>query len=196
MTKQEKIEKLELKLQNYIDNKSYIKICRTVFDRDENISGFILRMSNDFVFVQDTYDFMFNGYAIIKKDSIDKIRHSGFERTMRKIYKAEGLLTEGYGFDKYLPLTNWKDLLTTLKEYDYHVVIENFNEDYLDFWIGEIVNVTDESIAIHNYDPNGILDEEPKSISFDSISSLKFLDSYSTTFRKYLKRRKKKATTP
>ncbi len=194
MTKQEKIEKLDFKLQKYIDNKSFIKIFRTVFDDEENIYGFLLEMSNDFIFIQDTYDFMFDGYAIIRKNDFDRIRHSSYERTQRKIFKAEKLLTQGYGFDRYLPLTNWKDILETLKEYDFHVIIENINEDYLDFWIGEIVRVTNENVEIHNYNPNGLLDEEPKSISFDSISILKFGDKYSTTFRKYIKRRKKTET--
>lgn len=194
MKKEEKIQKYDIKLQKYIDNKSYIKICRTVFDNEENISGFVLEMSNDFILIQDTYDFMFDGYAIIRKDDFDKIRHSSYEQTQRKIYKAEGLLTEGYGFDRCLPLTNWADIFRALKEYDLHVIIENIKEDYLDFWIGEIANVTNENVEIHNYDPNGILYEEPNAISFDSISILKFGDSYSTTFRKYIKRRKKKTT--
>ena len=103
-------------------------------------------------------------------------------------------MTQSYGFDKHLPLTNWKVILETLKEYDFHIIVKNINEDYLDFWIGEIVRVTNDCVEIHNYDPNGILDEEPKSISFDTISSLNFLDSYSATFRKYIKQRKKKTT--
>ena len=194
MTKQEKIEKYDLKLQKYIDNKSYVKICRTVCDNEENISGFLLGMSNDFIFIQVTSDFMFDGYALIRKDDFDRIRHSSYERTQRKIYKAEGLLNEEYGFKRNLPLTNWKDIFGALKEYDLHVIVENIKEDYLDFWIGEIVSVTNENVEIHNYDPNGILYEEPNEISFDSISIVKFGDSYSTTFRKYLKRRKKETT--
>jgi hypothetical protein len=189
MTKEEKIQKSDLKLQKYIDNKSYVKINRTICNNEDNISGFLLGKSNNFIFMQATYDFMFDCYAIIRKDDYNSIRHSSYERTQRKIYKAEGLLTKEYGFDRHLPLMDWEDIFGALKKYDFHVIIENINEDYLDFWIGEIVNVTNKNVEIHNYDPDGILDEKPKAISFDSICTLKFGDRYSTIFRKYIKRK-------
>jgi len=192
MREQEKILKYDLMLKKYIDNKSYIKIFRKVCDNEENVFGFLLGMSNDFMFMQMDYDFMLDGYAIIKKYDFDRIRHSSYERTQRKIFKAEGLLGKAYGFDKPLPLTNWKDIFNTLKNYDFHVIIENLNKDYLDFSIGEIIKVTDKTVSIHNYNPDGQLDEEHKSIKFNTISIVKFGDRYSTTFRKYLREKKKK----
>lgn len=192
MTEQEKILKYDLMLQKYIDNKSFIKIFRTVCDKEENISGFLLGMSKDFMFMQIDSDFMFDGYAIIRKDDFDNIRYSSYERTQRKIFKAEGLLEKEYGFGEQLPLTNWTDIFNALKNYDYHVIIENINKDYLDFWIGQIMKVTDKSVSIHNYNPDGQLDEKPKSIKFSTISIVKFGDNYSKTFRKYLRVKKKK----
>jgi hypothetical protein len=192
MTEQEKISKYDLLLQKYIDNKSFIKIYRTVFDKEENLSGFLLGMSKDFMFMQVDSDFTFDGYAIIRKDDFDNIRHSSYERTQRKIFKAEGLLEKGYGFNKHLPLTNWTDIFETLKNYDFHVIIENENKDCLDFWIGQIVKVTDKSVSIHNYNPDGVLDEKPKSIKFNTISIVKFGDNYSMTFRKYLRLKKQR----
>lgn len=192
MTEQEKILKYDLMLQKYIDNKSFIKIFRTVCDKEENISGFLLGMSKDFMFMQIDSDFMFDGYAIIRKDDFDNILYSSYERTQRKIFKAEGLLEKEYGFGEQLPLTNWTDIFNALKNYDYHVIIENINKDYLDFWIGQIMKVTDKSVSIHNYNPDGQLDEKPKSIKFSTISIVKFGDNYSKTFRKYLRVKKKK----
>ncbi len=40
MREQEKILKYDLMLKKYIDNKSFIKIFRTVCDKEENVSGF------------------------------------------------------------------------------------------------------------------------------------------------------------
>jgi hypothetical protein len=187
MKKKEKINEYNLLLQKYIDNKSFIKIFRTICNNEEIISGFLLAMSKDFLLLQLDYDFMLDGYAIIRKDDLDSIRHSRYERTQRKIFNAEGILDKSYGFDKPLPLTSWKNILKALKSYDLHVIIENIDKDYLDFWIGEIKSVTDKSVSIHNYNPDGKLDDKPKSIKVDSISILKFGDRYSTTFRKYLK---------
>jgi len=191
MTKREKIKEYDLQLQKYIDNKSFLKIFRAVCGEEENLSGFILAMSKNFLLLQLDYDFMLDGYAIIRKDDFDSIRHSSFERTQRKIFNAEGILATSYGFDKALPLTGWADILKTLKKYDFHVIIENINKDYLDFWIGEIKKVTDKSVSIHNYNADGELYDKPTNIKFDTISVVKFGDRYSTVFRKYLKSKTK-----
>lgn len=187
MTIQNKIKDCDILLQKYIDNKSYVKIFRTICNKEEILSGFVLGISKHFLFLQLSYDFMFDGYVIIKKDDFDYIRHSSYERAQRKIFKAQGLLEKEYGFDKELPLINWAEIINTIKSYDFHIIIENLNKDYVGFWIGEIKSVTDKSVSIHNYNPGGQLDEKPKSIKLEKISTLHFGDRYSTTFRKYLK---------
>jgi hypothetical protein len=187
MTERQKIKEYNLTLQKYIDKKAFVKLYRTVCDNEENLSGFILGMSKDFLFLQLDYDFMLDGYAIIRIDDFDSLRLSSYERTQRKIFNAEGILATSYGFERSLPLKSWTDILKTLKKYDLHVIIENINKDYLDFWIGEIKNVTDKNVSIHNYNPDGKLDVKTKNIKLDSISIVKFGDRYSTIFRKYLK---------
>jgi hypothetical protein len=190
MTDRKKIKDYNLLLQQYIDKKAFVKICRTVCGKEENLSGFILGISKKFLLLQLAYDFMLDGYGIIRLDDFDSLRLSSYERTQRKIFNAEGILATSYGFGKPLPLTSWADIFKTLKGYDMHVVIENINKDYLDFWIGEIKNVTDKSVSIHNYNPDGVLDDKPKNIGLDTISIIQFGDRYSTIFRKYIKHKK------
>src|ERR1700753_1653127 len=131
MKEEEKIKKYNLMLQKYIKNKSFVNIFRTVCGGEENLSGFILEMSDEFLFLQLDDEFSLDGYAIIRLDDFDSIRHSSYERTQRKILNSEGLLTNGYGFQKELPLTGWVDLLRAIKKYDLHVVIENVNKGIL-----------------------------------------------------------------
>lgn len=125
--------------------------------------------------------------AIIRTDDYDSIRHSSYERTQRKIYKAEGLLSENFAFEKPIPLTGWADIFRTLKRYDIHVIIESIDGNSIDFRIGPIKRVTEKSVTIHNYDPDGKLEEKPTNIRYDAISIVQFGDRYSTVFRKYLK---------
>jgi hypothetical protein len=188
MKKKGKIEEYNLMLQKYINNRSFVKIFRTVCDKEENLSGFIVGMSRNFLFLQLDNEFTLDGYAVIKLDDFDNVRHSSYERTRRKIFNAEGLLDNGYGFDKHLPLTSWTDILKTLKNYNLHVIIENINNGSLEFWIGQITRVAERSMSINNYDPNGKLDDKPTVIKLDTISVIKFGDRYSTTFRRYLKK--------
>jgi len=188
---EEKAKEYNVMLQKYINKKSYVKIFRTICDEEGNLSGFILGMSRNFLFLQLDNEFTLDGYAVIKLDDFDSIRHSNYERTRRKIFHAEGLLTNGYGFENRLPLTSWADILKTLKKYDIHVIIENIKNGSLDFWIGPITRVAEKSMSIQNYDPAGNLDDKATIIKLDTISVIQFGDRYSTTFRKYLKKRTK-----
>lgn len=191
MKKSTTIKEYNLLLQKYIDSKAYVQIFRTVNGQEENLSGFILGMSKRLLLIQLNSEFMLDGYAVIRLDDFDSIRHSSYERTQRKILKAEGLLSNGYGFDRPLPLTSWTALLKALKSYDLHIIVENLNKDMLDFWIGPIKRVSEKTVSIHNYDPDGRLDDKPTAISLETISIVKFGGRYSTIFRKYLKKAKK-----
>jgi hypothetical protein len=187
MNKKQKIEEYSSKLQKYCDRKSFVKIYRTVLGQEQNISGFILGLSKHFVFLQLDSEFRLDGFAIIKLNDIDSIRHSSYERTQQKIFKNEGILDSGFGFNKPLPLTSWTEILEALKKQDFHIIIESINKSNLDFWIGEIKKVTEKKVSIHNYNPDGELDDKPEKIKLEAISILKFGDNYSTTLRKYLK---------
>ena len=174
-------------LQKYIDKKAFVKIFRTVCDKEENLSGFILKMSKGFLLIQLDYDFMLDGYAIIRKDDFDSIRCNKNDKTQKKIFKTEGLLATTYGLNDNINLTSWVTILNDLRKYDYHVIIENIRKDYLDFFIGPIKRITKNSVSIHNYDPTGKLYEKLSTIQLDSIKNIKFGDRYSTIFRKYLR---------
>ena len=178
-------------LQKYIKNKSYVKICRTVCEKEENLYGFIIGMSKRFVFLRIDNEFTLDGYAVIRLDDFDSIRHSSYERARRKIFSSEGLLNDGIGFDKDLPLTDWADIFKVLKKNDVHVIVENIRDGELDFWIGPIKRVSAKSVSIHNFDPGGVLDDKPTLINLDTISILQFGDRYSTIFRKYLRAKRK-----
>lgn len=115
MPKRQEIKEYNLMLQKYSVKKALIIFNRTVCNQEENLSAFILALSKRFIFLQLSNDFMLDGFAIIRLDDFDSIRHSSYERTQRKIFNSEGLLDNGFGFDKHLPLTSWTDIFKTLK---------------------------------------------------------------------------------
>ena len=187
MSKKEKKIKYNEMLQKYLDNKEFVKLFRTFFDKEEDLSGFILKMTKDFLLLQVADNFILDGYAIIRQDDYDSIRSSPYEKNYKKIFKSEGILDTTYGLDKNIDLTSWENILQDLKKYDYHVIVENTNKDFLDFFIGPIKKVTKNTVSIHHYDPTGKLDKRPTKIKLDKIKTIKFGDRYSTIFRKYIK---------
>ncbi|HEY5773146.1 MAG TPA: hypothetical protein VIS75_10975 [Chitinophagaceae bacterium] len=187
MTAKEKIKRYDILLQKYIDNKEFVKIYRTICKKEENLSGFILKMSKRFLLLQVSSDFILDGYAIIRTDDFDSIRCNKFDKTQKKILMAEGILKMNYGINENIPLTNWVRIFQNLRKHNYHIIIENINKDYLDFFIGSITRITRDSVSILNYDPAGKLDQKSTPIKLKDIKTVKFGDRYSTIFRKYLK---------
>ena len=190
MSKKEKNKKYNETLQKYVDNKDFVKIFRTLCEKEENLSGFILKMSEEFLLLQLDREFMFDGYAIIRQDDCDSIRCNKYDKTQKKIFKSEGLLDTSYGLDKNIDLTSWTTIIQDLKKYDYHIIVENINKDYLDFFIGPVTKITKATVSIHNYDPSGILYSKSMNIKLGTIKTITFGDRYSTVFRKYIKPQK------
>jgi hypothetical protein len=186
MTNKEKTTKNNLLLKNYIDKKELVKINRTVCGEATSLRGYILDMSRHFLLIQLDNEFMLDGYAIIKSNGLDNIRCNKYDKAQNKIFKAEGLL-ENYGLINKIPLANWTEIFKTLKKLNYCTIVENINNDYLDFFIGPIKGASEKTVSIHNFDPSGKLDSKPTNIKLETISIIKFGDRYSTIFKKHLK---------
>jgi hypothetical protein len=182
-----KIKSYGIMLQRHIDKKDFVKIIRTFKGREEDISGFMLMYSNDFILLQIDNELMRNGYAVIPKHQFDSIRCNRYDRTLKKIYKQEGLLNTQYGIDQPISLKSWQELFSSLKKLDYHIIVECEDKDEPDFNIGPIKSIYKDKVGIQYYDPTGRLDNKPTTIKFSDITIVRFGDRYSTTFRKYLR---------
>ena len=186
-SKEEKIKGYDLLLQNYIDNKEYVKIYRTVNETEDNISGYILKMTDKLLLILNAGDFIVDGYSVIRKDGFDRIRCGKYEKTQRKIFKQEKLVDLNWEFTQPILLSDWTETLRALKKMDYHIIVEQIVENGVDFFIGEIVRVTNENLYIRNYDPTGLFDKKATKMELEKIWTVQFGDRYSTVFRKYLK---------
>ena len=102
--KNKEIKEYDVLIQSHIDKKDFVKIYRKFKEKEENISGFILAISKDFLLLQVDNEFSYNGDAIMRKDQFDSLRCNKYDKTQKKIYKAEGLLDNGYGIDKNISL--------------------------------------------------------------------------------------------
>lgn len=183
----------DIQIQKYIDSKAYLKIYRDIGNEAEDLTGFILAQSQELLLIRPDLDFLLDGFTIVRKKDVKRLRHSNSERTIKKIMKAEGFMDNILEFQKPLSLVSWTEIFKTLKKYDFHVIVETVEataknkEGVLHFWIGPIRKVMSEAVSIHNYNNNGLLDAGPTTIKFEEIHTLKFDDRYSTIFRKYLR---------
>ena len=181
-----KFNKLLLK-----SNKEVVKICRDVTEGEANVFGVILEISEDFMQIAECNEFKFNGEVIIKLNHVDSIRCNKFDKTYKKILEKEGQLTKANLTKTNIDLSSWKSIFIDLKEADIHVIVECEDLENPTFTIGPIEKVNNKSVKIRYYDPTGQLEKKLTQIKFKDITLLKFNETYSTTFRKYLKKPKR-----
>jgi hypothetical protein len=173
-------------ITRHIDQQNFVKITRSISGSNEDLRGFILAKSASLLLIQITVNFMFDGYAVIRKSDIIEIRHGKFEKASKRIFKEEGLLRSSFGLDEKISLRSWETVFTDLKRLDYHVITECENREEPDFVIGPIKRILSSRVSIQYYDPTGKLEKKPSQVLFTDITSVLFGDNYSTVFRKYL----------
>lgn len=180
------MENTKAEIQNYINEKLFVKVLRFVADDEMSLSGFILQQSDGFLLIQVEEEFLLNGYAIIRTEDIDEIICEDGENMLQKILEAEGIVQKSYGIAQELKMKSWKTIFRHLQELDFHVIVECEDLDEPVFIIGPIEKIGKEKLHIRYYSPSAILEKEATKIDLDEITLIKFGDRYSTVYRKYL----------
>jgi hypothetical protein len=177
----------DVMLKKHISNKDFVRITRTFNAVEENVYGFILGISKDFLLIQNELDFLLDGFIIIRKDQFDSLRCNRFDKFHKKILKAEGVFYWDYETADSIDLSSWQQLFNNLKKSDYHVTVECEAMDEPNLVIGPVKRVTKDYVGIQYYNPVGQLEAQLTTVKYKDITIVKFGDRYSTTYRKYLK---------
>ncbi|WP_370899979.1 hypothetical protein [Chryseobacterium gossypii] len=173
-------------IQKHIDKNNFVKIYLSEESPDESIFGFILKMSDEFLMVQEVYDFIPNGIKIIPQERVLSIRNNSFDKFFKKILSEERLIKTDQKMVQNISLKDPESLFRSLKKQNFHCIIES-SKKKKKFSIGELSEVDDKSVTVKNYDPTGKIDKRPHKIPFKKIEMITFNDNYTLIFRKYLK---------
>jgi hypothetical protein len=178
------------KIKHHFENKKYAKITRSVGKGVKEInSGYIVDYSDDFILLQEAGDFIIEGYVVFPVSQIKKIRFIKWDKYFHKIIIAEKEI-EKVGVKYKIDLCDWPSIFKSIQNHQLNVIIKCEEPGNESFDIGPITNVTDKLVNIHNFDPSGLLDEEPTPITFENVSVVEFDDRYINIFSKYLRHRK------
>ena len=172
-------------LKTYIENRSIISIKREKIDNNTILST-PLKVSTDFLLLAYLYDFFLNGYKIVKIEDITQLKQSDSEKHIEEICNKERILEFRQNFDS-LSLTNWQSIFRWISYTDQIVTIESEKLNGSEFYIGSIIVVESDSLAILQFDGAGIWDKDRSIIKYDSISCITFGDMYSSLMGKYAK---------
>lgn len=175
-----KRQELRTMLQKEIEAFHEIMIKRSKIDKNQ-IDCIPLEAGQDLVMVQYLYDFLIDGYKILRIKDITAIRSGNHERFSEKILRDEGILNQV----KTPPVSvnNWGTVLRDILVLEKNIVVEC--EILGEFYIGRIVEVSKFTLSLLHFDPLGEWDDEPTQIAFKDISVVSFDDRYSSIMSKY-----------
>ncbi len=174
-------------IQKHIDKVNFVKV---ILKDDSSVFGFIVKYSDEFLMIEETYDFSLAGTKIVPYERVKSIRHNKFDKVSKMIFAEEGLIKFNQKIIDKTSLKDFESLFKSIKKQNFHCIVESRKKKIGFFSIGKILDVNEKSVTIQNYNVAGKIYKKPDEIPFKSIELVNFNDNYSKTFRKYLKTKK------
>lgn len=171
-------------IEKHIDKVNFVK---TILNDDSAIFGFIVKYSDEFLMIEETYDFSMAGIKIVPYESVKNIRHNKFDKVSKMIFSEEGLIKFNQKIIDKTSLKDFESLFKSIKKQNFHCAVESRKKKTGYFSIGKIMEITEKFVTIQNYDATGKIYKKSDDVLFNNIELINFNDNYSKTFRKYLK---------
>ena len=141
-----------------------------------------LQINNKYMLCANEYDFMHDGYTIRRLEDIDEIQ---IDSKYQEIVKAEKIFEHIQ--TPNVKIDNWKDIFTSLYNFNENIIIETESLNNGTFYIGKIEKIMNNSLIFKTFDNNGVWDESSDTIKYIDITSVTFKSRYINVFSKYLK---------
>lgn len=178
-----------LKFQELVDLKRAVTITPKYPPYDTCL-GFPLAVTEEMLLMHEIVEFHLAGYSIMPIYEIRSVRSKKAERTVERIFEAEGLMKK-VGIGEVPPMGDWPDLFQYFKRAGKLIQVEFFDTPepgYSDeaFAVGRITGLSGRSVAVLNFDTSGNWESEATVISYDNIKRVRFDTEYINVFAKYL----------
>lgn len=179
MNHQKEIEKIK----ESIKSGALCAINRDVIDT-LSIYGFPVEMSDTLAAVAFVYDFMPDGYKIVRTSDITEVFAAEAEQFLERIVKTErpAFVPERTG----LALGSMYELCEDLMARDSFVTVECEGYEENIFLIGKIVQVSKKELTLRTFDGMGVWDKECASVPLGDVTCISIGNAYVNILSKYL----------
>lgn len=145
--------------------------------------GFVLGRSEQLTLLAEEYDFLLDGFRVIRNLDIAEDKETASTRYCSRIMKKDALL-DGLDPIPDVDLSDWRTVLGSLKRQRKFVIIEDERRGL--FLIGPILRVNTRSVTMRCFDGMGKWQGEER-VGFESITCVSFGTRYIETHRRHLK---------
>lgn len=183
---------MKKRIKKHIGKREFVKLFLVDTDGDEliNFNGIIFAQNDDFVVMNDMFDFNFDGFVVVKKSDVSEIKRTENEVFFDKIIESEGL--KNIIEDKYtelnFPLGNFPEMFEFLRIKGKPIIIQNLYDGKDTFQIGPINKIEKKKVFIDYFNSRGEYDMKPVSSKFKDITYFRIESPYANMFFKYARR--------
>lgn len=154
-----------------------------------DIHGVLISRLPHWYFVREIEDFHFNGYSLVARDTVSRVRYNRFDKILNEMFIRYGesameqppISTDGPDLSDQFIFQQLAALETILQVED---------EDEEKFMMGTILRFTKDRLFMRYFETNGHWMKRPVGIDFAEISYVAFLGEYELTWEKYLRDQK------
>ena len=177
-------------MQKHIDKEHFVKIYISTEDYEiTHFEGFIFEQNKHFVLMNDMRDFDYDGFVVLKKSDISKIRHTKNEKFYLHILKKEKIKKKIFKLKKKLSfkLSSLHNMMFQLKQLKIPIICEHLYGKKDLFQIGTIQKVSKKKSKMRYFNARGEFDYKLLVINHNTLTTIKIDSPYTNIFYKYSK---------
>jgi hypothetical protein len=153
---------------------------------EPSLHGYLLGLSPELGLMHCFDDFEPDGYTLFRVEDVLALERGAHEEHWDKMLGGEALLG-GLRAPVEVDLTDIPAALRTIHQTfaDLIVECEDEAEDEGDFYLGRLLEVTRDNVALHYVDALGHWDEAPTIIAIERVTKIQFETPYLRRFMRY-----------
>ena len=153
---------------------------------EPSLHGYLLGLSPELGLVHCFDDFEPDGYTLFRLEDVLSLARGPHEEHWDKMLKGEGLLG-GLRAPVEVDLTDLPSAMRAIQRRfpDLIVECEDEGDEDVDFYLGRVLEVTSDAIALHYIDALGRWDEAPTIIPTRRMTKVQFDTPYLRRFMRY-----------
>lgn len=150
---------------------------------DEEYDGVVLDLSDQWCVLASIEKFDRDGYWIIRKDTIKKVRHRCYEVFRHQILQADGILATLRPLEG-INISTTQNLFASLVRYQSYMVIRR--ETDAEWWTNHsaLVGIDGNQLLMHSFDGAGRFNKKFTRCKMEDVTSIRIGSHYLKTYQK------------
>lgn len=166
---------IEARIKKMIQERKFSTIVRA--DDFDEVEGYIVAAARKLVLVQVVEKGHIEGYAVVRRRDIIKVRHGAHERFHHHMYLSAGI-TQEVVRPKKVVLGSWQSFFAWLTEHYQFVTVEGEDEVIDGFVQGRIRKVKERLITMRHLEDSGQYEDMVVDVPYDEITRVSFGNLY------------------